>query len=120
MRRVFAKKEVTPVATTNAVDRAKIAIQAYIDGNEAMEHEPLHEVLSDLLADLMHWADAVELDEDRQWVNFDYLLGRARGNYAAERSKDPPEPDELDESAWGRDHDAESPRVAYPFGNTLE
>jgi hypothetical protein len=63
--------------------RAKVAIEAYAERSGGGSFE---EVFSDLLADLMHYVDA--LRQDREFddldTTFDDLLGTARMNYTAE------------------------------------
>lgn len=63
-----------------AVARAQVATKAFYDGGGWGSYE---EVLSDLLADLMHYVDALESDREIG-ESFNDLLSRARMNYLAE------------------------------------
>ena len=64
-----------------AVLRASSAVKAYREDGAWGSNE---EVLSDLLADLMHYRDALEVDREIG-ESFDDLLARADMNYTAEK-----------------------------------
>lgn len=66
-----------------AVARAVVAYTAYRKSTWGSDEE----VLSDLLADLMHFVDTLLVDREIG-ESFDYLLLTARRNYAAEVAGD--------------------------------
>jgi hypothetical protein len=81
--------------------RAKWA-QATIDAFIVETHTDECDALPDLLCDLMHWAD-------RQGTSFDYMVERARRNYAEETMPDPAEEeDRLNWESAGRIIDEEA------------
>lgn len=67
-------------AQTERIIRAKTAVEAYaaVSGGGSFD-----EVISDLLADLMHYADHLWGDLDQP--DFDSLLATAEMNYTAEK-----------------------------------
>lgn len=64
-----------------AIARAEVATAAYRKAGAWGSNE---EVLSDLLADLMHYVDALQVDRELG-ESFDELLTTARTNYEAEK-----------------------------------
>lgn len=63
-----------------AVARASTAVKAYIDAGAWGSYD---EILGDLLADLMHYVDALIVDREIEG-EFDHLIGIATMHYQAE------------------------------------
>ena len=71
--------------------RAGVAYKAYRDTIGTWGDD--EEVMSDLLADLMHYVDSLRVDRDiEQVVTFQHLLDRAEMNYQAEKLDIPTQP----------------------------
>lgn len=66
---------------TRFAGHALAALEAYTDRAGGIASEPSEQVMRDLLADLMHLADALG-------VRFDYLIGRAEQRYTEEITGD--------------------------------